>query len=182
MPAAGWGGLPARIATLLGDGAGRRAVAFGDTSLAAASLAPSTLLSDAAEELPDACFDLAILSGPGNGLASDAARAMRLLRPGGMALVAVENADSLGRRLAAALGRPAAPGGASAAVLRGALHAAGLIPLRLEGHSLDAWRALADAPPSGLGADDPAAALLEEAGEAAGPRHAAWLLCLARKP
>ncbi|WP_159348470.1 hypothetical protein [Roseomonas harenae] len=79
-------------------------------------------------------------------------------------------------------GRPAPRTGISAAALRGALHAAELLPLRLEGHSLDTWRATADAPPAGLAADDAASALLEEAGEAAGPRHAAWLLCLARRP
>nr|WP_263965692.1 hypothetical protein [Roseomonas sp. SXEYE001]MCV4206710.1 hypothetical protein [Roseomonas sp. SXEYE001] len=181
-PATGWGGLPTRIAALIGDGAGRRVAAFGGTALATASLAPSALLSDAAEELPEACFDLAILAGPEDSLLSDAMRATRLLRPGGLALVVAENAESLGRRLAAALGRPVARTGTSAGALRGALHAAGLTPLRLEGHSLDGWRAMADAPPPGLGADDPAAALLEKAGEAAGPCHAAWLLCLARKP
>jgi hypothetical protein len=181
VAATGWGGLPARIAELLGDCAGRRVAAFGGTGLAAASLATSALVSDAAKDLPEACFDAAILTGDGS-LAADAARAVRLLRPGAQVLAVVENADSLGRRLAAALGRPAPRTGISAAALRGALDAAGLLPLRLEGHSLDTWRATADAPPAGLAADDAASALLEEAGEAAGPRHAAWLLCLARRP
>jgi hypothetical protein len=181
VAATGWGGLPARIAELLGDCAGRRVAAFGGTGLAAASLATSALVSDAAKDLPEACFDAAILTGDGS-LAADAARAVRLLRPGAQVLAVVENADSLGRRLAAALGRPAPCTGISAAALRGALDAAGLLPLRLEGHSLDTWRATADAPPAGLAPDDAASALLEEAGEAAGPRHAAWLLCLARRP
>ncbi len=100
--ATAWGGLPARIAELLGDCAGRRVAAFGGTGLAAASLAASALVSDAAQDLPEACFDVAILTADGS-LAADAARAARLLRPGAQVLAVVENADSLGRRLAAAL-------------------------------------------------------------------------------
>lgn len=176
--AAGWGGLPARIALLLGEAAGRRVAAIGHSQdLAAAALPPSALISTEGSQLPPACFDLAAAEPPARQLAE----AARLLRPGGLVLAIAENADSLGRRLAAALGRPAATPGLTAAALRGAAQAAGLLPLRLEGHSLDAWRAHSDAPPAGLLPDAPAAALLEEAGEAAGPRHAAWLLLLARK-
>ncbi|MFC7734447.1 hypothetical protein ACFQX4_01085 [Roseomonas sp. GCM10028921] len=180
--AAGWGGLPARIALLLGETAGRRVAAIGHSqALAAAALPPSALLSAEGPQLPPACFDFALVLAAAEPPARDLAEAARLLRPGGLVLAVAENADSLGRRLAAALGRPAATPGLSAAALRGAAQAAGLLPLRLEGHSLDAWRAYSDAPPAGLLPDAPAAALLEEAGEAAGPRQAAWQLLLARK-
>ncbi|WP_043831324.1 hypothetical protein [Muricoccus aerilatus] len=183
----GWGGLPLRVGALLGPLHGRRVGAAGAhangtaMALAAASLPPAAMLFSAAGDLPEAALDAALLlaeDAPG----AEAARIARLLRPGGLALLVAENAGSLGRRLAAALGRPVPPGGSTAEALRGAAHAAGLQPLRLEGHLLDAWRATADAPPYGLGPMDAAAALLEEAGQDAGPRHAAWLLLLARKP
>jgi hypothetical protein len=181
-----WGGLPARVAFMLGEGRGERVVTLGGAGLATAALAASALISEGSEALPELSFDRAILLPQGHEAATDLATklalAARLLRSGGTALVVAENAASLGRRLAAALGRPPAPGGITEAAIRGALQAAGLMPLRLEGHSLDAWRATADAPPPGLSDTDPAAALLDEAGEAAGPRHAAWLLFLARKP
>ncbi|MBP0446194.1 hypothetical protein J8J14_15580 [Roseomonas sp. SSH11] len=179
----GWGTLPSRIAALLGPGPGRRLAALGTGSmeLAAAAMGPAALLADAAEPQPENCFDAVLLLPDATSLAPDLASASRLLRSGGVALVVAENAESLGRRLAAALGRPADSAGLSAAAIRGALHAASLSPLRLEGHSLDAWRASGDQPPAGLAPSAPAAALMEEAGEAAGPRHAAWLLFLARK-
>ncbi|WP_458096483.1 hypothetical protein [Roseomonas sp. WA12] len=178
-----WGTLPARVTTLLGDCAGRRVGIGGDADgLARASLPPSALRSDLATALPDGVLDAALLHPDQASLADQLAEAARALRPGGLALVVAENAESLGRRLAEALGRPAAPPGLSAAAIRGAMHAIGLIPLRLDGHSLDTWRATADAAPPGLTSSDPAAALLDEAGEAAGPRHAAWILLLARKP
>jgi hypothetical protein len=177
-----WGGLPARVAALLGDGAGRRVVEFGRGGLAAASLAASAMVSDGANGLPDDCFDLALLL-PDDiaSLEHGTAEAARLLQAGGLALVVAENAGSLGRRLAAALGRHPT-GGLAAAEIRDTLRAAGLVPLRLEGFSLDAWRASADAPPSGLAASDPAATWLEAAGRDAGPEHAAKLLFLARRP
>lgn len=179
----GWGALPARVAALLGDVIGRRVATGRDADgLAAASLPSSALLSNLAPGLPDGTFDAALLRPTPDLLAPELAEAARALRPGGLALVVAENAESLGRRLAAALGRPAPPPGLVAATIRGAVHAAGLVPLRLDGHSLDSWRATAEAPPAGLAPSDPAAALLEEAGEAAGPRHAAWILLLARKP
>ncbi|MBI0535429.1 hypothetical protein D9599_07590 [Roseomonas sp. KE2513] len=183
----GWGGLPLRVEALLSPLQGRRIGAAGAhangtaMALAAASLPPAAMLFSAAGDLPEAALDAALLlteDDPG----TVAVRIARLLRPGGLALLVAENAGSLGRRLATALGRPVPPGGSTAEALRGAAHAAGLQPLRLEGHSLDAWRATADAPPYGLGPVDAAAALLEEAGQDAGPRHAAWLLLLARKP
>ena len=181
--AGSWGALPARVAALLGDCAGRR-VALGPNTagLAAAALPSSALLSETDPGLPAGVFDAVLLQPTEASLAPGLAEAARVLRPGGLALVVAENAESLGRRLAAALGRPVPPPGLAAAAIRGALHAAGLVPLRLEGHSLDAWRATAETPPAGLAPPDPAAALLDEAGEAAGPRHAAWLLLLARKP
>jgi hypothetical protein len=181
--ATAWGALPARVAALLGDCAGRRVGVGPDAAgLARASLPPSALQSDLAPALPDGVLDAALLHPTQDSLADELAEAARALRPGGLALVVAENAESLGRRLAAALGRPAGPPGLAAAAIRGALHAAGLVPLRLDGHSLDAWRATADTPPPGLAPHEPAAALLEEAGGAAGPRHAAWILLLARKP
>ena len=149
--------------------------------MALASLPPATMLFNGAEELPESCLDAALLL-PGDAAGVEAARLARLLRPGATALVLVENADSLGRRLAQALGRATVPTGTTAEALRGAAHAAGLVPLHLEGYSLDTWRATADAPPHGLGPMDAAAALLEEAGQDAGPRHAAWLILLLRKP
>ncbi|MBB5693372.1 hypothetical protein [Muricoccus pecuniae] len=180
--AAGWGGLPARIGPLLGEAAGRRVAAIGHSQdLAAAALPPSALISAEGPQLPPACFDLALVLAAAEPPARELAEAARLLRQGGLVLAIAENADSLGRRLAAALGRAPTTSGLSAAALRGAAQAAGLVPVRLEGHSLDTWRAQSDAPPAGLLPDAPAAALLEEAGEAAGPRHAAWLLLLARK-
>ena len=180
---AGWGGMPARVAALLGDAAGRRVAALGRGALdlAAASLPPATPVSDGAAGLPEACFDAALVLPP-DAAPAPFAEAARLLRPGGTAIVVAENAGSLGRRLAVALGRAVPPGGASAAALRGAAHAAGLVPIHLEGHSLDTWRATAEAPPPGLDPAEPAAALLEEAGQDAGPRHAAWLILLARMP
>lgn len=187
MGGPGWGGLPLRIGALLGPLQGRRIGAAGvhangtAMALAAASLPPAAMLFSAAGDLPEAALDAALLlaeDAPG----AEATRIASLLRPGGLALLVAENAGSLGRRLAAALGRPVPPGGSTAEALRGAAHAAGLQPLRLEGHSLDTWRATADAAPYGLGPMDAAAALLEEAGQDAGPRHAAWLLLLARKP
>ncbi|HEY8612218.1 MAG TPA: hypothetical protein VIL69_13090 [Roseomonas sp.] len=181
----GWGNLPARVTSLLGTGAGLRVVALGAAGaagLATGSLASSALVSEAADDLPASAFDAALILPASTSIAAELAMATRLLRPGGLALLIAENADSLGRRLTAALGRPAATPGLTATAIRGALHATGLIPLRLEGHSLDAWRATSESPPTGLAPADPAAALLEEVGEAAGPRHAAWLLFLARKP
>ena len=176
-----WGTLPARIGALLGPMAGRRLAGIGTEATTLAGLAaPSALLADAAAPQPDACFDAALVLPGAESLAEDLTTAARLLRPGGAVLVVAENAQSLGRRLAAALGREAS-GGLAAGAVRGAFHAAGLSPARLEGHSLDTWRATADAPPPGLAAADPASALLEEAGEAAGPNHAAWLLFLGRK-
>ncbi|WP_338662202.1 hypothetical protein VQH23_18510 [Pararoseomonas sp. SCSIO 73927] len=176
------GTLPARIAALLGAGAGRRVAALGGEApvLADAALAPSALISGG-EDQPAACFDLALLNPDEASLAGTAAEAARLLRHGGVLLLVAENAESLGRRLAAALGRPG-QGGLSASAIRGALHAAGLVIQRLEGHALDPWRATSDAPPPGLAAGDPAAAILEEAAGTMDPRHAAWLLFLARKP
>ncbi|MBP0493206.1 hypothetical protein [Roseomonas indoligenes] len=177
------GTLPARVAASLGTGAGNRVAALGRRApaLAGAALARSALVSEGSEGQPDACFDLALLTPDEASLAGLAAEAARLLRPGGRLLVVAENATSLGRRLSATLGRPA-PAGMSVEAIRGALHAAGLIPERLEGHALDSWRATSDAPPPGLAAGDPAAAILEEAAETMDPRHAAWLLFLARKP
>ena len=183
----GWGGLPARLAALLGPMAGWRVAALGQGAdgtamdLAAAALPPGAMLFNGVEDLPEGCLDAALLL-PGTALGAEAARLARLLRPGGVALLVAENAGSLGRRLAAAMGRATVVAGTDATALRGAVHAAGLVPLRLEGHSLDIWRATADAPPRGLGPMDAGAALLEEAGAEAGPRHAAWLLFLARKP
>ncbi|MCR0982112.1 hypothetical protein [Roseomonas populi] len=175
------GTLPARVAALLGTGAGRRVALLGaDARGLAAALDPAALVSDA-EGQPDACFDLLLLAPGEASLAGAAADAARLLRPGGLLLIVAENTESLGRRLAAALGRPA-PAGLSASTIRGALHAAGLVPERLEGHALDTWRATADLPPPGLAPGDPASALLEDAASTMDPRHAAWLLFLARKP
>jgi hypothetical protein len=180
---AGWGTLPARVLGLLGPAAGQRVAGFGSAApgLAAAAFASSALFADGSEPLPASSQDLALLLPGTASLASDLAAAAQALRPGGLALVVAENQESLGRRLAAALGRPGVAPGLTAAAIRGAIQAAGLLPQRLEGHSLDPWRATADTAPPGLDSADPAAALLEEAGEAAGPRHAAWLLFLARK-
>ena len=183
----GWGGLPARVASLLGHLPGRRIGAIGThangtaLALATAALPPGAMLFSGAEELPESCLDAALLL-PGAAPGEEAVRLAALLRPGGLALLVAENARSLGRRLAAALGRPVPAEGTTAEALRGAAHAGGLVPLRLEGHSLDTWRATADAPPHGLGPMDAAASLLEEAGQDAGPRHAAWLLLLVRRP
>jgi len=179
------GTLPDRVAALLAHeaGAGLRVATIGPDArrLAEAALPAPAILTPAAEDSPEGGFD-AVLLLPGPGAAGpEMTLAARLLRPGGHALAVAENAGSLGRRLAAALGRPPGPPGLRASALRGAAHAAGLVPLRLDGHLLDPWRATADAPPEGLAPHDPASALLEEAGAAAGPRHAAWLLLLSRK-
>ena len=102
----------------------------------------------------------------------------RCLAPSGCLLIVAENAASLGRRLAVAAGRPVA-GGVSLGTLLAALRAAGLRPLHAEGHSLDPWRAWADAAPAHQAAGVGAAAL-DEAGRAAGPDHAAVLIVVAR--
>jgi len=178
-----WGTLPARVAALLAPAAGLRVAAIGPAArrLAEAALPPSAVLAAAGEGSPEGAFDAVLLLPQPGTAGPETALAARLLRPGGRVLAVAENAESLGRRLAAALGRAPGPPGLPAAALRGAVHAAGLAPLRLDGHALDPWRATSDAPPEGLAPQDPAAALLEEAGEAAGPRHAAWLLFLAAK-
>lgn len=154
---------------------------FGDAALATAAFPPSVTIhaSDAVPAPPDGSVHLALIVDPEAEALTDAlARAARLLRPDGLALVVVDNADSLGRRLVRALGR-GAEGGVTAARLRAAARAAGFRPGLLEGFSLDPWRAGADAPPAELMAGA-AAALLEAAGRDAGPDHAARLLLVAR--